>query len=356
MVAIVLGMIMVAALATLIANQSTNRSEIDRAGKMIENGRYAVQAIAQDVELAGYWGEISTTPAVPATLPDPCSTAIADLSAAMGQHVQGYDAPATLPVNLAVCVKNAKPGSDVLVVRRVEPDTSDVEKSSGCPGSVTPPCVDWTKVKEGQVYLQTGLVAATNAFSSILRTADGTNDSTNFTLTKRDLVKISSPRKYVVHIYYIAKCSVEVSGGCTGADGGNPIPTLKRVELGRSGGAPAFSTITIAEGIENMQIDYGNDTDGDGVADGADQDGSTCNTIASNPACAGAEYTPVDWGNVMSVKVHLLARSTETTPGYTDTKTYTLGSVNVAAPNDGYRRHVFDQSVRIVNPASRRSN
>ena len=53
-----------------------------------------------------------------------------------------------------------------------------------------------------------------------------------------------------------------------GADGGNPIPTLKMRELTVTGDVAGWSTpVTLAEGIENMQIDYGVDTNGDGLVD-----------------------------------------------------------------------------------------
>jgi type IV pilus assembly protein PilW len=295
--------------------------------------------------MAGYWGELTTTPSSPSTLSNPCATAVAgagNLDEAMGLHVQGYNSPATPPG----CLANVKSGTDILVVRHADPDTSDVES-----GGV----VDWAKLQAGQVYLQTGIDTATNAFGSKLRVADGATDSANFTLKRRDKVTVASPRKYLVHIYYIATCSV-----CTGGSA-DTIPTLKRVELGVSAGTTAMSStpVTIAEGIENLQVDYGNDTDGDGAADGVDQDSSACNVIAANAACTGAplpSYTPVDWGNVMTVKIHLLARNTETTPGYSDTKSYAMGTASAAATSDAYRRHVFVQSVRVVNPSSRRAN
>lgn len=56
MVSVVIGMLMVAVLAILIADQSGNRAEVDRSGRMIENGRYAVRTIAEDLQMAGYWG------------------------------------------------------------------------------------------------------------------------------------------------------------------------------------------------------------------------------------------------------------------------------------------------------------
>lgn len=332
MVSIVIGMLMIAAIAALIANQSNARGEIDKSGRMIENGRYAVQTMATDLQMAGYWGELTTLPAAPGVLSDPCSATVADLAAAMGVHVQGYDSLATLPASLQVCVKNHKPGTDVLVVRRVDPDTTDMETA----GVIVP-----TKARAGQVYLQTGLNGL--VFDKVFQVAAGSSaDATTFNLKKRNGTP-ANIRKVQVHIYYISKCSVEVAGACPGtADGGSPIPTLKRVDLGVVANAPALLTAaTVAEGVENMQIDYGIDTLGSGTAIGAD---------VSTAAAA-------DWPNVMTVKINLLVRSAEASPTFHDTKSYQMGSTGgaVAATNDGYKRHVFVQSVRLVNPSGRRA-
>jgi type IV pilus assembly protein PilW len=57
---------------------------------------------------------------------------------------------------------------------------------------------------------------------------------------------------------------------------------------------------------------------------------------------------------VAAVKLYVLARNRDTSPGHTDTKAYTLGSVAVAAANDGYKRHVFQTTVRLANISGRR--
>ncbi|MDF2465051.1 MAG: pilus assembly protein PilW [Ramlibacter sp.] len=336
MVSIVIGMLMIAALATLIANQSSTRSEIEKSGRMIENGRYSINTMVTDVQLAGYWGELSIQPATPGTLPDPCTVAVADLQAAMGVHVQGYNAPATLPSDVAACVKEHKPGTDVLVVRRVDPDTSAMETAGA---------TDLSKVDEGQVYLQTGLDVLGISVTSLVATGsgDGATNTATFILTKKNKVSRAVLRKMVVDIYYVSKCSVPVGTSCTAGDNGNPIPTLKRVQLGVSGNAPAFTTITIAEGVENFQVDYGVDTDSDGSPNGADVDGSA--------------LTVADWPNVVTVKLHVLARGSETSGGFTDGKTYAMGTAGEVTPASGelaYKRHAFVQSVRLVNPSSRR--
>jgi type IV pilus assembly protein PilW len=336
MVSIVIGMLMIAALATLMANQSSNRSEIDKSGRMIENGRYAMQAMAADIQLGGYWGELTAPPAVPGALPDPCSVAPADLQAAMGLHIQAYDAPAALPAAVAACVTNHKPGTDVLVVRRVDPDTSAVENGAGD--------IDLSKLVPGQAYLQTGLDASGQLLAAFaIAGADPVANAAAFALKKKDKVKLASLRKVMVDIYYVSKCSVPVAGSCTSADGGTPIPTLKRVELGAAAGAAAFTVVTLAEGIENLQIDYGLDTDSDGSPNGDYVNGSA--------------FGVADWPNVMSLRIQILARSGEKSAGFTDSKTYALGTaspVSPAAGEKGYKRHVFVQAVRLVNPSIRR--
>jgi type IV pilus assembly protein PilW len=328
MVSIGLGMILVAALATLIANQSTNRAEVERAGRLIENGRFAIRTMADDVQMAGYWGELNAaTPGVVA-IPDPCSTTVADIDAALAVHVQGYDSPASGSV--PSCVSHYKSGTDILVIRRADPDSAALETAN---------VTDFTKLTNGQVYIQTGLVAATGNFSYILKAGSASN-AADFTLKKKDLATTATVRRFLVHIYYVSTCSVPAGSSCTNGDGGNPIPTLKMVELTSSG----WNTVTIAEGIENMQLDYGKDIDGDGIPNSVDLSGNTTNF--ANAA---------DWTNAMSVKIHLLARSPELTPGYVDDKTYSLGTGGtIAATSDGYKRHVFTQTVRMVNPSARR--
>jgi type IV pilus assembly protein PilW len=335
MVSIVIGMLMIAAIATLIANQSSTRGEIDKSGRMIENGRYATQVLAADLQMAGYWGESEVAPGTATAMPNACDVTVANLLPATGLHVQGYnfDAGTTATAPLSGCVTNHQPGTDVLVVRRLDPDSSATETAGA---------TDLSKVAENQVYVQTGLASGAAQLSAVLAagSADAGVNTAAFTLKKRNGT-LSALRKLVVHVYYISKCSVEIAGSCTGADGGTPIPTLKRLELGAG---PGFTKVTIAEGIEKLQVDYGVDgVDADGAPNGAD--------------VSGAALDQTTWPDVMTVKVHLLARSSEVSGGFTDTKTYalgTFGTASAAAGERGYKRHMFVQSVRLVNPSGRR--
>jgi len=56
----------------------------------------------------------------------------------------------------------------------------------------------------------------------------------------------------------------------------------------------------------------------------------------------------------VQVKFFVLARSTATTPGWTDSKSYQLAGTTYGPFNDQYKRHVFSSSVRLNNVSGRR--
>jgi type IV pilus assembly protein PilW len=59
MVGLAVGMLVVVAVLALIVRMSMSRSEVDRAGRQIESGRYAIHKLAEDLRHAGYFGEFS---------------------------------------------------------------------------------------------------------------------------------------------------------------------------------------------------------------------------------------------------------------------------------------------------------
>ena len=324
MVSITIGLILLAGLTGLIARQSSAQSELEKSSRQIENGRYAMQLLNEDVQMAGYYGEFSNVGslAVPSALPDPCVVTVSAIEAAMVFPVQGYDAP-TGALSTCIAAADHVVGTDILVVRRVEPATVTVAAAASAAG--------------GQVYLQSGLTASGLEFTKKMGTGADAAGTSVFTLFKKDRATLADLRRFLVHIYFVSPCSVPVGSSCSGAaDGGKPIPTLKVLELSSSG---AMTTTPLVEGIDNMQIDYGLDSNGDGAPEGA---------YVTSPALA-------DWPNVMALQVHLLARNNESTAGFTDTKVYNLGVAgSTTATNDGFKRRVFSQLIRVVNPSARR--
>lgn len=325
MISLTIGLVLLTGITTLIVQQSATRNELEKSSRQIENGRYAMQVLRDDIEHAGFYGEYSPPITAIYTTPDPCdftdNTANISTTGNLGWinnsittptlpvPIFGYAGAASTPapVTCAALVTNYQPNTDILVIRRTATDSPIAAASAVA----------------GNTYLQVSR-CSTDTRPFVLGTS-------GFTLYQRDCLPLPGPgtlatlRNYVVHIYYISSCSV-----C----GTDTIPTLKMVEFIND----TQTVYPLVEGIENMQFDYGVDTTG---SDGSPDSYTTAPTVAN-------------WQNVMAVRVNLLARNNDPTTGYTDTKTYTLGATAVAAANDSYKRHVYSQLVRAINPSGRR--
>lgn len=310
MISLTIGMVLLLGITTLIVQQSKTRDELEKSSRQIENGRYAMQILHDTIEHAGYYGYYSPSTAVTATAFDPCASWNLGWGTSPIKAATPFGTTTALPLT---CLPNYLAGTDVLVVRRV--DTS-----------VTP----LSSATAGVTYLQVSQCAQEASTTPFALASAG------FTLHKKDCATLADLNQYYVRIYYVSSCDmVDVSNNCT-----DTTPTLKMVE---NNGTPT----PLAEGIENLQLDYGLDTDFDGYPDG---------NYIKTPA------TAADWANVVTVRVNLLARNTECTTGYTDTKTYNLGLTGAApAPastgciNGAYKRHVFSELVRAINPSGRRA-
>ncbi len=319
MVSMTLGLIVLSGVLVVFVNSSSARNEVERTTRQIENGRYASELLTEDLRLAGFYGQLDpTTVAAPGALPaDPCSITVADWGAWIPVHLQGYDAASFTSANCALT--NYKTGTDVLVIRRTRTCTAN---STTCTPDVT----------GNTPYLQVSL-CATQVTKYVLDKYPTAGTAPFDMQTKTcDAATLASKREYYVHIYYIA----------TDNGRGDSVPTLKRLEL-TGGATPSWTIVPLVEGIENMQFLYGVDTDNDGVPD----------EYVANPT------TLARWMNVVTTQFFILARNIETTPNYTDTKTYTLGKDASGAAitvtgSGGYRRHVYSGLVRIMNPAGRR--
>jgi type IV pilus assembly protein PilW len=183
---------------------------------------------------------------------------------------------------------------------------------------------DSTAVGGGNAYVQTSRCATDPSTTPFV--LDQT--STAFTLKDIHCATVLPVRQYLSRIYYVADCST-----C----GTDSIPTLKRVDLVNG----ATVVTPLAEGIEELQLEYGFDTNGDGIPDVF---------LTSLDGVAGSPSD--DWTNVMAVRIWVISRTTESTQGYTDTKTYDLGTFGTRGPyNDGYKRRVYSMIVRLNNPA-----
>ena len=360
MVSMAIGLVIIAALVALFLGTSRNNREMATASSVIENGRFAIELLEGDLVHAGFWGEwvphfddqtFQDLPDdAPTAVPDAClAYDPADWDAAyfrnlIGIPIQVYEAtdPA-LPC--AALLANRVADSDVLIVRHADmcvPGVGNCEPDTN-----------------GKIYIQTNLCAdATTDPTHVIGT-----DSGSFTLTQRNCLDTSAKRAFVSHIYYVRNYA---------ATPGDGIPTLVRSEFDLVGGTLSHQPPEpLIEGVESLRVEIGVDdrgrtneavnyaqpviwvnpltkeaarNRGDGVPDG-----NFVRCTAADPCTADQLM------NATAARVYVLARSREATAGYTDTKSYILGQAGtIDAFGDGFKRHVYSSTVRLINVSGRR--
>jgi type IV pilus assembly protein PilW len=364
MVAMTIGLLLVSALLAVFMNVSRTNREMAKTNILIENGRFAVQLLQNDLIHAGYWGELDFTgaddipPAVPALadieIPNPC-LAVAGWTSEHKENllsipVQGF-ADAT---GLSTCgVTGVLGTSDVLLVRHANTcargaancdegtDTGPHIQVSACrePTNLPPPRPPGIEPD----YLIEPIGATPPSPATFWLRGK--------TCPTFPLAALNAPlRKVVSHIYYLA------------LSGSPQQPTLMRIAM--ENGAYTAPQPFI-EGIEQFRVEYGIDENGkNGLPISATNpgDGSADRFITTEDLVDADAAAPCDTAgsrcfllaNTVAVKVHVLARNLEPTPGHRDNKTYQLGATTIAAANDNFKRHVFSSTVRLVNPSGRR--
>lgn len=346
MVAIAIGLVIVAAMSLMLVYSMQSRSELEKQSQQLENGRYSMSLLRQDIELAGFWGEYQPPPTTVWQTPDPCTNVRANMgfSAAdaaglvnLPVAIQGYTDSEATPS----CVFNRKAGTDILVVRRLStsPVRIDADGNGVLDGAYSG--------SEKTYFMQHSDCSDSPAEPVLVFDFEYANFASH---RVRPVVVggvsscknggLQTIRQYVQRIFYVSSCNI-----CSPSDG---VPTLKMVELAAQSSpcsGPTCGqtrTTALAEGIDNLQIEYGVNT----------------TSLYGAPDDYQASPLTTAWRDVTTVKVFILSRNTTASSDYTDTKTYSLNSAGTALAgtpfNDNFRRHVYAATVRANNLSGRR--
>jgi type IV pilus assembly protein PilW len=323
MIAIAIGLFIMGVVAAIFVSTSRSFRDLQKSGEQIENGRFALSQIGEDLHHAGYFGQLAVFPAATAN-PDPC---IKPVLGDLASPIQVYSAPSltTKITTTLTCLDAAEiaAGSDILVIRRADTLALTGNSLPGTPYLAANPV-------EGEILDGTG-----GALTTTIKNKNGTQ---------------APIRRLRTHIYYVSPCSAE---SCASSSDG--IPTLKRKEILSGTASPTtWTTSPLASGIEYMQIDLGVDNKPGlpvNVSTGTIGDGA-----ADERKATLAEVPGATWGDVVSVQVNLLARTLETVIGHNDkNKTYNLGIAGtVTNMNDAFKRKAFTADARLNNPSGRR--
>lgn len=286
MVAMSIGLVLVGAGIAVYANSRAAYTVNEAVSRLQENARYALEEITRDLRLAGYWGLNSSAALVSGTLPDANNDCAPQWYTNLSNRVQGSDGVNTTYTS-CIPVATYQTATDILAMRFVDP-TPVVALADNTP------------------YLRSNR----NSGRLFLGTAQpgGMADAQNYKLESR--------------AYYVSPWTNTAGDGA---------PALKRVVLVPGALNVALQEQVVVSGVENLQVQYALDVDGDRSVD--------------QYVNAGVG---VSWPQVEAVRIWVLVRAPIPEAGYTNTTSYPLPQASVT-PSDGFRRVLVTKTIHLHN-------
>jgi type IV pilus assembly protein PilW len=337
LISMVLGLLVVGAIGGLFVQHKTNYRQNEQNALMQENGRYALNLLASDLALAGFWGgadcnDMTNCPPTISVQND-CGTnwtTTTTPSAPATQYLMASSADSA-PADWS-CFNSddyLKPGTNLLALKHAE----------GNP-----------------VYCQTEEDKRNNSFAGLiyLRTSGSSGSLIESPVPPNCPTPAGAAAfwRYIVHVYYISRGYTATQCASKPTDP-RCVPRLVRKTLGRRNGKPIIFELDdggeLAEGIEYFHIEFGID-DSSMTDDICDMDGIPDRYLSSKEDYDA--ITPDELDCAISARIHVLVRSAESDSSYTDNKTYTFGSGDGAVTrtfNDHFRRKVFTTTVQLRN-------
>lgn len=347
MIALTLGMILLVSLTRLTLDTRQSGLTLTERGEELEQGRYAIEMLKNDLKLAGFYGLLYRPPLPPDSLPDPCSLILDNLAHALPLMVQGQDQPATA----TSCTSGAIPGVDRLIIRRAGTEGfmldagADDDDGDG----------DKDDLDYGRAYLQayedrfilgycskqgqcTGVTNCLNAvcerkIPAVTTRAITGDEITVFGMKYRNATLSVPVHPYFVHIYFIRGWSNRTDDN---------IPTLMRTELVDYGSTPRLVANPILDGVENMAFQYG--------VDNSEPPDDKVDYYTPNPA------STLEWSRVRAVKINIMVRSLNKAREPVGTPIYDMGDgapVKLSAAAMQYRHHVLSTQANLENTLGR---
>ena len=318
MVAMVIGVILLLGAGSLFISNKRIYTELEATGLLQENARFAMQTMYEAIRMSGYVG-CSDDPSNVTNYTGASAGDLSDLSLPIAtdnwQPSDNADVPAI------------KAGTDAITVRYLRGINFPLEVDMSSP-------TDTIVLNEQAGFLTNDIVAihdctSTDLFriTNVTHNAGDADDPTDGTKTLTHGQTLNHAYKtagnavvsrYRARRYYIAEYD---------HDGDASTPNVPALFHSEAGGQ------ALIDGVENMQILYGEDTTADNVAD----------------EFRAAEDV-VNWSNVTSVRMAFLLRTINPDNDMEpNTNTYSLNGVAVGPFNDQYRRRVVTTTVLIRN-------
>ena len=308
MIALVIGSVIMLGAATLFLQSKISFLQDEELARLQETGRFAVRYVSRELTMSGFFGGLLSGSEIDRTsIPDPndlstCYSWIMNTANGV-EHINDVDVDGqetgagavNIPTD-CLAAGEVEAGTDILVVRRTL-DTATVDQFlSSNPSATT-----------GVHYLR---VKNYNVEKTLERTLSGTQPSD-------------------VDLWQYSPQILYVQNAATATDG---IPSLCRRQVSQTT-AVMEPAECLLQGVEDLQVEFGLDDDGDFVAE----------QYMDFP-------TEAQVNDSLSARFYILIRSPYEMPGYINDKTYTLGpKAGPNNPGDRYYRRVMQSTVTLRN-------
>ncbi|HLU62461.1 MAG TPA: PilW family protein [Gammaproteobacteria bacterium] len=289
MVAMVLGLIIIGGVFAVYLSTADARRTNETIARIQEDARFALRTVKDDLRLAGNWGKTRTTgtldgfKGLPTQL-DPISGDCEDRwYIDLVQAV--WAANGTNPFS-GTCVPAHLANTDMLAVRYAAPEEA-------------------TTLTSGVMYVRSDMARGEVFDGGVGATGSYSVDAEDHAL--------------VTHLYYVRPYT-RVAG--------DNLPSLRRIRLAPG---PALVDEEIISGIEDFQVQYGIDDDGDGSVNRYIDPDAGVNTA-----------------RVIAIRLWVLARADSAEVGFTDDQAYQYADRKYT-PNDGFRRMLVTSTILLRN-------
>jgi type IV pilus assembly protein PilW len=324
MVALVITLILLAGIGQIFLSSKKSFTIQDSLGRMQENGRYAMETVAQDIRRAGFYGGNADITKIDDYTPGGVSNgnkvaaedgtcADANWARMLDYRIFGKDDNRT---GYTCLPADAVHKGDILVLRYAAPWEIG--------GVTTGP--NYMADQPNQYFLRSSLFAG-QLFQG--------KDEGSLSVIAAPAVRTS---ELVSHGYFIHD-SPTVPDKCPTA---GKVPSLYRMTLVNG----ALESEEIAYGVDDFQVQYGVDTDDVTIcpAGGTKDDNSVDCFVDANAAGDAM------WDKVIAARIWLLVRAECPETGYDNTTTYDMAGAGFTptAP-DHYRRQLFTSTIRLRN-------
>jgi type IV pilus assembly protein PilW len=335
MVAMTLGMIIIAGLGYIYLSAASAFRSLEAASRVQENVRFAFERISHDVRMAGFTGCSYSQ-----TFNELANPSIWYQNL-FGRPLTGYDdASAAIPAEFASARdgdSQARPRlrGDALVVLRADDSRDYLVAVSSVPELTLGPSYDPVSrtMKVPDDIVAGERLVATDCNRATLLQAQSAVSAGTLAINVSDSTKLAMApfrmHKFLGSAYYIAN-----------NDSGEPALYWLRL----SDGLASPVAVELVPGVEAMEVRYGVDT-------GSPPDGSVdVYTSAEGVLAAAAGATDDDkWRRVLAVRVSLVTVSTAAQQINSQIVPYWFGGVQVT-PGDRRMRKVFTTTIAIRNP------